>query len=750
MGSRNSNDRAKSDSGADAIPFSNVDWPSLLAAAVIAAAAIIVYCNSFAGVMVFDDSNWIEMNKSIRSLWPLNSLFAPPNGGTVGGRPVLSLTLALNYQFGGLNVWGYHAVNLAIHILAAWTLFGIVRRTLLLPLLRNRFGAAAVPLALAIALIWTVHPLQTAAVTYIIQRTESLVSLFFLLTLYCVIRGGSRVESGEWRVESEQPDTGGTSGTRLSVPFLTPHASSLTPIWYTAAVACCALGMATKEVMAGAPLVVLLYDRTFLSGSFRRALAERWGLYLALAASWGIIAWVLIGTDFHGGTTGFAAKRFTWQAYLLTQPGVLAHYLRMAFWPVGLCFDYRWPAAEWPAEVVAPGLLIVALLALTGWALVKRPAIGFLGACFFLVLAPSSSIVPLNDAAFDHRMYLPLAAIVTGVVLGVFALAGAVFGAEHDADERAIPVKLSIALPAVLLVAATAALGFGTFLRNYDYRSRTAIWQDTVAKRPGNARAPYSLGLALEEEGKLDESIAANEAALVIDPLYADAHTNLGVLLLLRANGESSAARAQARTVAAAHLRLALKLNPTNASANHALATVLADEDRMEEAVHYFHAASEADPNDPAIHNDFGLALQHHHQFDAAIREFEAAIKIEPDYAFAHDSCGILLASLGQYDKAVRHGQKAVKLMPGVGSFHFNLGRSLFLEGRYEEGVPEMQLGIKLAAAQAGEAAARRGQDAAPAAEAAAKPLRAELDNYQAQLQRIRAMQREAVPETDR
>ena len=252
------------------------------------------------------------------------------------------------------------------------------------------FAAAATPLALAIALLWTVHPLQTGAVTYIIQRTESLVSLFFLLTLYCVIRGTTSTERARG--------------------------------WNVAAVLSCLLGMGTKEVMATAPLVVLLYDRAFLSGSFRAALALRRGLYAALAATWGIVIWLLIATGFHGNTTGFGVTGFTASSYLLTQPGVLARYLRLAFWPVGQCLDYGWPPAQWPGEVVLPGLLIVGLLGLTVWALVKRPALGFLGATFFLILAPTSSFVPIRDAAFEHRMYLPLAALVTLVVLGVYWL----------------------------------------------------------------------------------------------------------------------------------------------------------------------------------------------------------------------------------------------------------------------------------------------------------------------------------------
>ena len=189
--------------------------------------------------------------------------------------------------------------------------------------------------------------------------------------------------------------------------------------------------MATKEVVATAPLVVLLFDRTFLSGSFRAAFARRWGLYLALAATWGIIAWELLITDFHGGSTAVTRGQFTRWTYLLTEAQVLPHYLRLAIWPAGQCFDYGWPPAASLAQVFWPGLLVVALLGLTVWALVKRPVLGFFGAWFFVILAPTSSVVPILDAAVEHRMYLPLAAIAAGVVAVGYMLVERFAGLEQ-------------------------------------------------------------------------------------------------------------------------------------------------------------------------------------------------------------------------------------------------------------------------------------------------------------------------------
>ncbi len=350
----------------------------ILAAGLILLAAAAVYGNSFAGPFVLDDRYSIVENPSIRHLWPIGAVLLPPHAEQIGGRPVVNLILALNYALGETDVWGYHLVNVVIHVLAAWTLFGVVRRTLVLPWLRERFGSAAIPLALTISLLWMIHPLHTEAVTYIIQRAEALMGLFYLLTLYCFIRGAS--------VEGSGVGGQGVGGERVfSFAGFILHPSSfiLPPVaWYAASVLACLLGMATKEVMATAPVIVLLYDRTFLAGSFREAWRRRYGLYLALAATWGVVAALLISTGFYGGSTGFAVEKFTWWSYLLTQPGVVVHYLRLAFWPAGLCLDYDWRPAQTAAGIVLPGILVASLLGLTLWALVKRPAWGFLAPGF--------------------------------------------------------------------------------------------------------------------------------------------------------------------------------------------------------------------------------------------------------------------------------------------------------------------------------------------------------------------------------
>ncbi len=411
-------------------------WGIPLAGAVIAFAVWAVYANSFSAPFVFDDLMAITQNPTIRHLDRLGDVLSSPLFATgATGRPMVSLSLAINYALGGYEVRGYHITNTLIHTLAALVLFGIVRRTLLRPGLSERFGIAALPLAFAVALLWAVHPLLTESVTFVIQRSESLMGLFYLLTLYGFIRS----------VESPVPRR-----------------------WEIFTVMVCLLGMATKEVMVSAPLVVLLYDRCFATGSFRAAWRARWKMYTGLAATWLLLAYLVVGSHQRGGS--FQGGVSSWD-YLLTQCQAIVMYLKLAVWPSPLVVDYGMTIVHRLADVWLQALLLVLLAVGTVVALRRRQAAGFLGFCFFAILAPSSSVVPLiTQTMAEHRMYLPLASVIALVVLGAYRWLG----------------KYSLPLWLVLVVVA----GVVTIARNRDYESNLKLWTVTVAAVPDNAAGP--------------------------------------------------------------------------------------------------------------------------------------------------------------------------------------------------------------------------------------------------------------------
>ena len=352
--------------------------------AVLALVCAIVYANSFFGVFVFDEYSSITSNEGIKHFWPPDWLTKYPNVS----RPVISFTLMLNYTLGGSRYFWYHFFNLAIHLAATLTLYGVLWRTF--ARLRNDFAVYAQPLAFAIALLWSVHPLQTGAVTYIIQRYESVMGLFFLLTIYCVNRAAT--------------------GQRAM-------------LWSGLAVLNCALGMGSKEVMVSAPLLALLYDRAFLSGSFKGALRARPILYMGLFYTLGILAICVFASAGTSASAGFNNAKVTAWHYFLTQCEVIPYYLRLVFWPNVLVVDHEWTFVTSVKQVWLPMtmLSIAGISTFIGIVLNRRWA--FLGAWFFMILAPSSSFMPINDAVFEHRMYLPLAAVLTAVVLSLFWIA---------------------------------------------------------------------------------------------------------------------------------------------------------------------------------------------------------------------------------------------------------------------------------------------------------------------------------------
>ncbi|HEV2970217.1 MAG TPA: tetratricopeptide repeat protein [Pirellulales bacterium] len=636
-------------------PPAPVGWPVLLSAAVIVAAVAAAYCNSFSGAMVFDDRAWILENSSIQQLSSIGDILLPRNAAAVGGRPVVSLTLALNHALGGTDPVGYHIVNLCIHALAALVLFGIVRRTLLLPKLRERFGSAATPLALAVALVWAVHPLQTAAVTYIIQRTESLMGLFYLLTLYCVIRGATAMESRSVRRS----------------------------LWYAGAVAACLLGMVTKEVMFTAPLLVLLYDWMFLSGSVRKALARRRGLYASMAATWSFGLLMLWMTDFHGGTTGPGVDTFSPQSYLLTQPGVILHYLQTAFWPAGLSLDYNWRPAESIAQVAVPGTIIIALLGLTVVGLIKRSALGFLGAAFFLILVPTSSIIPIKDAAFDHRMFLPLAALVSLVVIGAYALWDRL--APRAEEPGLADWLIRVGLPAGLVAIATVALGWGTFVRNKDYRSEEAIWRDVLAKYPDNWRAYASLGYAALSAQDKSNAIALFAKAEQLNPKDSQVQLNLGNLAADRGKIDE----------AIDHYEQSLKLTPQSAKAQYNLGLALAKKGKIDDAIAHYQEALKLDPENPETHNNLADLFLKRDKFDDAIKQAEAALAFKPDYALAHNNLASGLAAKGKLDEAITHYRRAIELDPKFVDVEYNLGAALARRGNFDEAIGYLEKDLR-------------------------------------------------------
>ena len=600
---------------------------------ILAAATILAYARTFSAPLLFDDKPAILDNPSIRH-WS-TALWAPNHTGA-GGRPMVNLSLALNHAISGEAVWSYHAFNLAVHVLAGLLLFGIVRRTL-----ARHGGADASLVGFGVAVLWLLHPLQTESVTCIIQRTESLMGFTYLLTLYCFVRGCD--PESRWRRG-----------------------------WLAAAVAGCFAGMATKEVMVSAPLLVLLYDRTFVAGSFREAWQRRRILYVGLACSWVLLGGLMAGSQHRGGSVGLGLGVSPWD-YAMTQCRAIVMYLKLCVWPDPLVVDYgsvvvRHISAVWPQALLLAGLVAGTLLSL--W---RRPWLGFLGAWFFAILAPSSSVVPLvTQTMAEHRMYLPLAAVTTLAVIGIRR----VFGRWSWAA----------------IAALAAGFGVVTANRNGDYRSAVAIWSDTVAKMPANARAHNNLGNALADvPGQLDAAIREFREAVRLSPEFARAHNNLGNALA-KVPGRSGDALAE--------YQAAVRLRPDFAEAHNDLGNALAQiPGRVGDAVAEYQAAVRLRPDFAEAHNNLGNVLARERgQLGSAIAEFEAAVRLKPDFAEAHNNLGNAWAQVpGRLKDAIAEYRDAIRLRPNFPEAHNDLGNALAdTPGRLNEAIAEYLEAIRL------------------------------------------------------
>lgn len=587
----------------NAAPGAPRDLASRLGPWVVVLAAVVAYLPSFGAPFVFDDGINIVDNPLIRSLWP-------PRWALGNPRPVTLFTFALNYAACGYRVAGWHAVNLAIHAAAALVLFDLVRRTCALPRLAPRLASRASWIALGSATLWALHPLHTSAVTYVVHRYESLAGLFYLLTLDLFARS----------VVAERPAA-------LRV----------------ATVAACLLGMASKEIVVTAPMVVLLFDRCFVATRWRDALSERRTIHGALFAIWAVVA-VLVALAPHSPSQGFGFEDLRPIDYARSEIGAIVHYLRLALWPDQLSIDYYdWPVARSLGEVALPAVVLGAIVLAGAFALAKAPPLGFWALAWLVVLAPTSSFYPLRgELVAERRMYVPLAFLIVGAV----ALVDAAMRSRRRTE-------LS------LLVATATALGVATFVRNASFRTPEGMYADILAARPANVRARYHLGLELDHSGRADEALAAFERAAADEPGCWACANNAGALLAKRGRW-AEAERYFARAAA---------LRPAEAAFRDGLEAVLVQQGKWAEAVEVQRGTVALAPDAPAQLEKLARLLAS--APDARVRRGAEAVELAERAVAASSRAGqpsararatlaAAYAEAGRWDDAARTAQALI------------------------------------------------------------------------------------------
>jgi tetratricopeptide (TPR) repeat protein len=522
-----------------------------------------------------------------------------------GARPVVDATFAWDYMLFTGRPLGYHVTNLVIHWLASCTLFVIIRECVKIS---DAVGASikdASAIALATACLWAVHPLQTNVTTNVVQRYESLMGLFYLATFAFFLVG----------VQSTQP-------TRF----------------YLASVASCFMGMGCKEVMVTAPLLIVIFDRSFVVAKWSELLRKRWGFYTGLGFSLFWFAWLFkrassgyleggIGVTLPVGTLAETPHSIppvsSWH-YLMTQAEVIPYYLLLCAAPINLCLDYGWPFVESLEKVWWKGLLICALVAASFVMLYRRSLVGFAGVAFFLILAPTSSIVPIVDAAFEHRLYLPLAAFLSLVVLAGCTATGAWEGRLPWTAQR---VRVS------LLVASLLALMLGTMLRNVEFDEPLYLYQQGITQNPHHARNYANAGVRLCDLQRPAEAVPYLEAAVKLAPTYAPYYRTLG--------------------------------------------RALADTDQFVAAVRALKNATTLDDGDYQAWNDLGVVLLRAGDPQQAEEALLNAAQIHPEAAIVYNNLGLASERNGAegLPRAIAYYEKALELSPHLSDVRENLDR---------------------------------------------------------------------------
>lgn len=463
----------------------------------IAAAACCLYAPSLPGAFVLDDIPVIAENTNLDDPLAYIPVLGRLSGQT---RSFGFFTFSLNHRLHGLSAEGYRAANIAIHIASALLVYFLVQNTVRSTGLREQKDTAS-RAGLIAGMLFAVHPVQTQAVTYLSQRFASLATLLCLLSV---------VSYGLWRSKNPLPDKGiGLKGIG----------------WYALALISAFLAMKTKEISFTLPLMIVLYETIFFKGNRTARIVSLLPFLLLML----VIPLSLLSGQAAGTSTQNLLPAETIQIsrhdYLVTQARVLATYGRLLLFPVNQNLDYDYPVLASLTIVSAGAILAKLLLFGAGILFVLRPfpetskspwprVFGFGVFWFFLSLVVESSVIPIRDVIFEHRLYLPSVGFCLVVVAAVEQL-----GLRSPQLRQRLVAALSVML--VLLAALTIA-------RNFIWRNSEALWSDVISKSPAKARPHNNLGLIYAESGRNEQALSEFRFAVERDPGFAEAHVNLG------------------------------------------------------------------------------------------------------------------------------------------------------------------------------------------------------------------------------
>jgi len=622
----------------------------------------LIYSNTLESPFILDDEQNIKENTDIRiNEITIGSLVKVVfKNGYFSKRPVSKITFALNYYFHQYNLKGYHVVNIIIHVLSSILLYFFIRITLITPALQSKYNNPEY-FAFFAAMVWMVHPLHTQSVTYIVQRMSSMSAMFYLLSMLFYV-------TGRMHLKKDMPGNS-QSKTRGSFFF------STSGLYFLGAVLAWLLALGSKQSAAALPVFIFLYEWYFFRDLDRTWLKRNMKKNFTIVVLIGLTSLFILETaplEHLRSINDFSNHEFTFMERVFTQPRVVIYYLSLLFYPhpSRLNLDYDFPLSN---SLVDPLTTLFSIFVIAGliWFAVcmakKERLLSFCILWFFGNLIIESSVIPLA-VIFEHRTYLPsmlicLLMIITGHRYIKFKGAGVIF---------------------VCIV--TAVFSFWTYQRNMVWSDFFTLWSDCVKKSPQKARPHISLGVALQEQGYLDDAVKHYEKALNIDNEDEMAHYNLGIALKKQGRTEDSIK----------HYMEAVHINPDYGKAHYNLGNAIKKQGRLDDAVKHYMEVLRIDPDYERAYFSLGIALKKQGRVDEAIKHYRKAVRLKPDHMEAHYNLGNALQEQGHVDDAIEHYLDAVRIRPNFAKARNNLGNALLSKGDIDGAIEHIQKALQI------------------------------------------------------
>ncbi|MFC1624161.1 tetratricopeptide repeat protein [Candidatus Omnitrophota bacterium] len=612
---------------------------NILAIIILCCVGFIIYSNTFHSSFHFDDESSIVNNFAIKNILNLRNIwdFWPP-------RFIAHLSLSINYHFHQLDVFGYHLVNLLIHIISAILVFYFILLTFSTPRMKGEdIARHANIVAIFIASIFLTHPIQTQAVTYIIQRLTSLATLFYLASLIFYIKS---------RLSEEKP----------------LHSR----IYYFLSLIVAAIAMFTKEVTLTLPFAVLLYEVSFFKVKNRINLKKLIPFFITLL----IIPLTMLVfrlADFQ--EMRIATEPITPISsanYLFTQFRVMVSYIRLLLLPINQNLDYNYPISTtlMHPPTLTSFLLLIIILIVAIKVSRKYKLVSFSIFWFFLTLLPESSIIPIRDVIFEHRLYLPM----VGYSLFLVSIFYYIFSRNF--------FKLFIILPLIIVVSFSVL----TYARNFVWKDELTLWNDTVRKSPNKARPYNNRGNASLNKSEFDQAILDFNKAIEINPRYAEAYDNLGDAYQKKGDLKK----------ALYYFNKAIEIDPSLAKAYCNRGVAYKNKGDLTQAISDFNKAIEIDSHYAEACYNRGLAYQNKGEVNQAILDYNKAIEVNPGYTKAYNNRGNAYQNKGEFGQAISDYNKAVEIDPGYGEVYYNRGIAYQIKGEFDQAISDYDKAIEI------------------------------------------------------